>query len=177
MGRLIKIITITFVIGSAILAGVTTFNQSQPAYFWIDLFAPHAGDTYSIKLVFLLTWLMLLLPLILLLVGMRFFRAAGDSNANMGLPGTTGIWVTRKKQLQSALMGIPIYINETRSGSIDSGKRKFFECGPGSLTLRAGDGKPASEKIIFELKAGEQNNFELEILQAGLGVSYFIRKV
>jgi hypothetical protein len=169
-----RIIILIYVIGAAAWSLVTSITQSQPALFWINLFAPDAGDTYNVKLVWLLTMLMLLLPGILILLVMKMFRKGG---IDTHLPGTTGILITRKKQLQSAFVGIPIFINGAKAGVVDSGKTAFFPVPSGNDTVQAGSGKPASEQIEFQLSEGKCISFVLEIGQAGLNVSYILKRI
>src|SRR5690348_10200333 len=114
-----KIIILIYAIGTAAVSLITSITQDQPALFFINLFAPDEGDTYNIKLVWLLTWLCLLAPGILILLVMKMFRKEGPA---AHLPGTTGVLVSRTKQLQSAFVGIPIFINGAKAGVVYSGK-------------------------------------------------------
>jgi hypothetical protein len=148
---------------------VSTFNQSQPALFWIDIFAPNAGDTYDIKLVCALTILSLFVPLLAVLIPVRMIRKSRDEKAIKNVdPGQTGIWVNRKTSLQSAFVDIPFYINNTRESMIYSGANMFFPQTPGLARIKAGKGKRASQELTFDLKKGQQVRTELKVVPDGL---------
>jgi hypothetical protein len=157
-------------IGAAFLIGaVSTYKQIQPALFWIDIFAPNAGDTYSIKIVAGLTILTLLLPLLLIMMLVHLIRKSIDTKAIKNVdPGQTGIWVNRKASFQSAFVDIPFYINNTRISMIYNGANKFFPQTPGPARISAGKGKRASGEITFDLKKGQQVRTELEVVVDGL---------
>ncbi|MFL5764661.1 MAG: hypothetical protein ACJ77K_12020 [Bacteroidia bacterium] len=166
-----KIITLIYVIAALAWSFYAITAELQPALFWIDLFAPEQGDTYPVTLVFLLTFLMFLFPLILLMIISRRIRKKQDSKQAADGPG---IWITRKKQLQSALVAVPVYINGVKAGTIDSGTIKFFPAPEGSNTISIGKGMSASEKQEFTCSAAEQPYFTLEIVQSGLIVKYVL---
>lgn len=164
-----KILNIIFVVATGIFAMVTTFMQIQPALFFIDLFAPDEGDRYSVKLVVLLTWLVLLSPLIIINVILFFTRKAKNKNQTIE-SWQTGIIIKRKKQLQSGLIGINVYVNNQNVGKVDIGNDKFFETPTGKITIITGEGKQASEPLEIEIKASQKINLKLEIVPRGLGL-------
>ena len=171
-----RIIHILFILIIIVVGVTTTLMQAQPALFWINIFAPHNGDTFNIKLVALLTILSLLLPYIIVLIILKLIRKGKDGNAVV-VKGQTGIYISRKKQLQSFLMGLPVLINGSKAGLIDSGKNKFFAVPSGMLSVQIGEGKPASEKIEIRIKEGEQFDFTVEISQSGLGIKYNLKQI
>ncbi len=168
-----KILTLIYVIGTAAVAVVTSIAQIQPALFLIDLMAPNEGDKFSMKLVVLLTWLILLTPYIIVVSILFFMRRAADKKIVIA-PNQTGIWIYRKRQLQSALVGVPIYINGNKIGVVDNGSAKFFELNKGSFSIYAGEGKGASEQKELMINAGKQLKMDLELVPKGLTVQHVL---
>jgi hypothetical protein len=160
-----KAFTLIYVIAAAAYSLYAVTAELQPARFWIELFAPASGDSYPTVLVFLLTFLVFLVPLIVLLLFSIAMRKRKDSMQSTDGPG---IWITRKRQLQSALVEIPIYINDLKAGGIDNGTIKFFPANPGTNIVHAGKGITASEKTEFVCSGTGQVYFRLEIVQSGL---------
>lgn len=170
-----KIFALIYIIGTGVIAIATTFLQIQPALLFIDLFAPNEGDKYSIKLVVLLTWLLLLLPFIIVNTILFFVRKSKNKNSVIE-SWQTGIIITRKKQIQSALVGISIYVNNQKVGVVDIGNDKFFETPTGKITVIAGEGKQASDPLELEMKTSEKINLKLEIVQKGLGLKNILSR-
>ena len=160
-----KVLTLIYVLATLAFSIYAVFAEIQPALFWMNLFAPNIGDTYPVFAVGGLTFLTFLLPLVLLLILDRIIRKKKDAVKPVDGPG---IWIMRKRQLQSALVEIPIYINDVKMGGIDSGTIKFFEAPLGRNTVIAGKGMTASEKVEFNCSGTEQPYFKLEITQSGL---------
>ena len=169
-----RIFILVYVIATAIIAIVSSILEVQPALFLIDIFAPHVGDRYSLTLVLLLTWLILLSPLFVILLIARIMRMKKDEVIT---PDRIGIFVTRKKSLQSGMVGIPVYINDRKAGILDNGKTKFFDTHIGVNTVQVGDGKRASEVLTANLTQDKQVHFEMEIMQAGLGLKYYLKQL
>lgn len=155
----------TFTFGYIIITGIvsiaTAIMQIQPALFFLDLFR------HSVVLAVLLTWLVLLMPLIIALTLIFYKRNGRNKNVTIETY-QTGIIIKRKKQLQSGLIGINIYINNQKNGVVNSGNNKFIEMPPGKITIVAGEGKQASEPIELEIKSGQKIQFNLEIVSNGL---------
>jgi len=169
-----RIIVLIYAIITGTIAVITTILEIKPALYIINIFAPHNGDRYSATLVLLLVWLILLSPLLLYLIIARLMRKKDDENI---APDRTGIFVTRKKSFQSALVGIPIYINDKKAGVVDNGGTKFFDAPMGMFTVQAGSGKQVSEKLQADIAEGKQLRFEMEIKQAGLVVKIILKQV
>ena len=145
------LVTLTFSI-------YAVYAELQPALFFMNLFAPNIGDTYPVFAVGGLTFITFLLPLIVILILNRIIRKKKDATKPVDGPG---IWIMRKRQLQSALVEIPIYINDVKIGGIDSGTIKFFESPLGKNTVIAGKGMTASERVEFTYSSTEQPYFKL----------------
>jgi hypothetical protein len=169
-----RIIVLIYAIVTGIIAITCTILETQPALFIIDIFAPHDGDRYSATLVMLLVWIILLSPLIVFFVIARLIRNKVDENIELD---RTGVLITRKKSFQSALVGLPIYINDKKAGIVDNGGTKFFDVPMGMITVRAGQGKQVSEKLNATIAEGEQLHFEIQIKQAGLFVKIVLKQV
>ena len=114
-----RIIILIYVIITATIAIFCTILEIQPALLIINIFAPNVGDSYSINIVVLLLWLILLSPLLIFLTISKLIRKKEDKNISIE---RTGIFITRKKVFQSAMVGIPIFINDKKAGIIDNGK-------------------------------------------------------
>ena len=169
-----KIFIYIYVIFTALVAIISTILEVQPALFIIDIFAPNEGDEYNLLLVFLLTWLVFLLPVVIYLYIAVLIRKKDDE---IVAPDRTGIFVTRVKAFQSALVGIPFYINDQKSGIIDNGRTKFFDTSTDTFTIKAGDGKQASDNLQIKIEDGKQLHFEIRIIQAGLGLKIVLRQL
>jgi len=159
--RLINI----YVLISAVIAISMTVMEIQPALFFIDFLAPNPGDTYNLVFVLLMTFLTFLIPLLVFLIVIGLFR---NSPSEMTQNGITGILVTRQKSFTSALVGIPVYIDDKKMGAVDNGKTLFYEISAGTYTIQAGKGKQASDKIEVEILEKEQLKFDVHINKDGL---------
>lgn len=151
-----------YVFVSAVIAIATTLLEMQPALFFIEFLAPNPGDSYNLVFVLLMTFLVFLLPLLVVLLGMRLVR---NAPSEIIATDRTGVFVMRQKALASALVGIPVYIDDKKMGVVDNGKTLFFELSAGMYTLQAGTGKQASEKLELTLSENEQINIDLRINQ------------
>ena len=169
-----RIITLIYVIITASIAVFCTIFEIQPALFIIDIFAPNVGDSYSVNLVVLLLWLILLSPLLIFLSISKLMRKKEDKNISSE---RTGIFVTRKKAFQSAMVGIPIYINDKKAGIIDNGKTKFFDTPIGTVTVHAGIGKQVSEKVQVIITEKQQLQFELKFKQSVFTVKIILNQI
>ncbi|HBG71306.1 MAG: hypothetical protein A2W93_01680 [Bacteroidetes bacterium GWF2_43_63] len=162
-----KTLTIVYTIATAALAIILTIMHLQPARALINVFTTYDGREYYIAPVVLITWLILLLPMLLVILISKMLRVKKDDEI---IPGKTGIIVMRQKAFQSAMVGIPIFINGAKAGVIDNGKRKFFEVPAGSVTIVAGTGKQASESQQIIISEGQNARFFLQFIQVGLGL-------
>lgn len=159
-----KILTIIYTIATAALAIAMTIMQIQPARALINAFTTFDGREYYIAPVVLITWLILLLPMLIILVVMRILRGNKDEE----IPATkTGIVVMRKKAFQSAMVGIPVFVNGEKAGMIDNGRIRFIEVPAGKLTLQAGTGKQASQLIETDIASGQQLQFVVQLIPDG----------
>lgn len=170
-----KIVVIGYLIAALVLSLYSTGTESQPALFWIDLFAPNAGDQYDMKIVFLLTFLCCMLPLVVMMgLGILFQNRRTVAPAS---PDESGVWITRKKQFQSALMSIPVYNHQTKVGTVNMGQKIFFGVSSINLSIQAGQGKEQSIPFEHELTPGEQLHLELEVVPEGLFTRYVLRQI
>ena len=158
-------LVIAYLVITAAVAVYASILEIQPALFFIEFIAPTPGDRYSLTFVLLITWLLFLIPLVVFMLIGKMFRADSpeviDSNR-------TGIFVKRPKAFQSALIGIPVFVNDTKVGIVDNGKTIFFDVPIGLVTVQVGEGKQASEIIEVKMESGNQLNFEFNLKQAGL---------
>ncbi len=164
-----KTVTLVYTILSASVAGFMTIMQITPTTYLMDLFSTDGGSKYYVAPVFLITWLALLLPLLLIILILKVVRRPADDVIPQG---KTGIIIHRVKAFQSAMVGIPIIINDEKAGVIDNGKTRFFELRPGRFTLQAGKGKPVSMLIDSSVSEGQQQKFQLQLVPDGLKLKY-----
>lgn len=169
-----KTLTLIYTLATLAYSVFAVIAELQPALFWMELFAPNIGDTYPVILVGLLTMLTFLLPMVVLLLAIRWIQ---NKNEKPQMVDGPGIWIIRKRQLQSALIEIPVFINDKKAGAIDMGKIKFFEATAGKNSINVGKGMVASEKIEFTCTATEQPYFKLEIVQSGLIAKYTLSPI
>ncbi len=120
----------TYLILAALFTFYATIQEIQPALFFIDIMAPNSGDTYSVTLTLLLTFLLFLAPIVLIQLVMKTLRKKPDKVVG---PNRTGVFVTRQKRLQSALLGIPVFINSKKVGIVENGETAFFDVPSGEL--------------------------------------------
>ncbi len=161
-----------------VAATVGTFTESQPALLWIDLFAPNPGDSYSIKLVFLLTLLTLLLPLLILHVVVFGIRKTIDTKAIQNISyGETGVWISRKTTFQNFFIDVPLFIDNKKITMLYSGAKKFLPIAPGPVTIRAGKGLVTSQELHFNLKSGQQIKTELQIFPKGFLMGLELKEI
>lgn len=138
------------------------------------MFSTDNGNSYYAVPVFFLTWIIFLSPLFLYLIIKKLNRKKENDFIS---PESVGIIITRKKSLQSSLIGIPIYINDIKAGVIDNGQTKFFNTTSGIIEIQAGNGNKASEKIQVEVVEGNQLSFELEIEEVGFNIKYVLKNI
>ena len=170
-----KTLFLVFIIAIVAYSIVAVISEVQPALFWITVFAPNVGDTYPIVLVGLLTFITMLLPVFIIALSIKIVRKKFEKPQITDGPGA---WIIRKKQLQSRLLEIPIFINDKKIGGIDSGKIKFFKGGVGKNTVQAGTGKNASEKLEFICEdESKQPYFKLEIVESGFLVKFVLHQI
>jgi hypothetical protein len=163
-----------YVIFTCLVAIVSTVFETQPALFIIDIFAPNVGDKYFVALVLLLTWLLLILPLVIYLL---IAKLARKKDNEIIAPDRTGIFVTRLKAFQSSLVGISFYMNDKKVGVIDNGRTKFFDATAGTHTIYAGVGVHITEKLQIKIEEGNQLRFEIKILASSLVIKIVIRQL
>lgn len=169
-----RILILIYTILTATIAITSTILEVQPALFFINIFAPHEGDSYSINLVLLLTWIILLSPVFVFMIVSKLLRKKSEENISTD---RTGIFVTRKKAFQSSMVGIPILINNKQAGIIDNGRTKFFDTPLGTITIQAGKGKQASEKIQINIAERQQLKFEMKIKQTVFTVKFILMQI
>lgn len=157
-----QVLTFIYIFAVAAFSVFAVAKEMQPALFWMTLFAPTIGDTYPVIAVGLLTLLTLLMPLVILLIVLRMLPQKSQ------IVDGPGIWIIRERQLQSALLEIPIYINNKKIGGIGMGKIRFFEAPVGRNVIIAGKGLGASEPYEFSCGMDEQLYYKLKIAQNGL---------
>lgn len=149
------------------LAVYTTIQQIPPSLFFIDLMAPNPGDKFSVTLVILLVFFIFLIPIFLVLFIQRLMR--GNTHETIDTV-RTGVFVKRQSALQSAIIGVPVFINGQKAGVVDNGKTKFFDVPAGSFTIKAGRGKSASVEITEMVLDKEQLYFTLVLSSSGMTV-------
>ena len=158
-------VILIYVIITGAIAVCSAILEIQPALFFIDLMAPNPGDRYSVTGALVLTWFIFLAPLAVLLLITKTIRSKANEEIT---PDRTGVFVTRQKSFQSALIGIPIYINSKKVGVVDNGKTKFFDVPIGDFIIQAGKEKQASEKLEGKIGPDDQLNFNFSLEQNGL---------
>jgi hypothetical protein len=171
---MLRIFILIYVLLATATAVYTTIVEIQPALFFIDLMAPHNGDRYSATLVVLLVMFLLLIPLLAVLLVFRIRRLRKPVHVD---PHTTGIFVTRKKALQSALLAFPVYINGVKVGAVDNGKTQFFECVPGVFTIQVRRGGSASLELSGTLKRRDQIHYVLSVREEGLRAKFVLEEL
>ncbi len=160
-----RTVILLYFVMSSVAAVTITLQEAQPALFFINLIAPHPGEAYSLTFVILAVLLLFLTPLVLFLQAIKMFRK--NPSEVIG-PERTGVFVTRKKALQSAMVSVPIFINNKKVASVDNGKTVFIELPRGESVIQVGHGKQASKKLYAIIKEKNQLDFFLEFDTGGL---------
>ena len=151
-----------------------TILEIQPALLFINILAPNPGDRYNLVLVLLITFLILILPLLGYLILSHLLR----SKTGQHIPtNQTGIIISRQKSLTSALISIPIFLNEQKIDAVDNGKTLFIEIPKRKHIIQAGIGKQASEKIEIHLSEKEQVTINLHINVEGLFPKFVLNNI
>lgn len=169
-----RIIILLYVIVMGVISIATVILHTQTALFFMNIFSADEGNSYYGMPVVFLTWIILLIPLFIFLIIAKLLRKKGDENITYD---RTGIFVSRKKSIQSSLIGVPIYINDKKVGALDNGKTRFFDTAFGHFSVQAGKGIEASDKLFPYITVGKQLHFEMEIIQAGLHLKYVLKQV
>src|SRR3989344_8434481 len=107
-----RALTLIYVITTIAYSLFAVVAELQPALLWMEIFAPNIGDTYPIVAVGGLTMLTFLLPMVAILLAIRSIQNKYEKPQMVDGPG---IWVIRKRQLQSALIEIPVYVNDKKA--------------------------------------------------------------
>jgi len=163
-----------YAIAALVASVLSLIFETYPALFFINLMAPDPGDRYNVVLVAGLTFLVLILPLILILLIQKQWRKARAKNTTVDA-NRTGAYLLRRKHLSGALVAAPVLINGKEAGVIDSGSRLFFDLPAGLVEVQVGTGKMRSEKLQLQVKEGEQFNLEARIEQAATKPKYALR--
>jgi len=166
-----RIFVLSYTFITAALAGFFTIMHIQPALFFMNIFTTSNGREYYVAPVFLLSWLLFLLPIFVIMIIARLMRLKANDEIH---PGRTGIAITRKKAFQSAMVAIPIFINDEKVGIIDNGKTRFFEVRSGSTTVKVGSGKQTSDEQQVILALGEQARFQIEYSTDGVRIKWVL---
>lgn len=157
-----QVLALIYLIATITFSVFAVVSELQPAVFWMNLCVSETDNTYPVVLVGLLTLLTLLMPLVIVLVVLRLLPQKPQ------IVTGPGIWIIRERQLQSALIEIPIYINNKKIGGISMGKIRFFEAPVGKNSVVAGKGLGASHPYEFSCGSDEQLYYKLKIEQSGL---------
>jgi hypothetical protein len=169
-----RTLILIYIIGAAVFSFYASTTGIQPALFFIDFLAPNAGDEYSLTFVLLITFLIFLIPLLVIQLLARLSRSKSEEVVG---PERTGVFVTRTKAFQSAFLGTPIFINSNKVGMVDNGKTTFFDVPFGIFTIQAGKGKQASKIIETRISMKEQLNFKFSLVEDGLGIKIVLEHV
>lgn len=163
-----------YVIVTAAFAIYASIAQIQPALYLIDFMAPNHGDKYSLTFVLLITWLIFLLPLIIIQLVSKLIRNKAPEVIEAD---RTGIFITREKAFQSAAIGIPVYINSKKVGIVDNGKTKFFDISSSFYSLQVGKGKQVSETFEMNIANREQIKYKFILTSEGLYTKVILSKI
>lgn len=146
-----KYIGIAYSVAALAVAGVTTALQTYPALWMIDLLTG-SDNKFPIVLSFLLTSILLLIPLVAIILVMRLFSGKANNQVPENLQGKTGIMVYRAKALQDGLYANAVMINGNKMGGVTNGKRTFIELVPGDYKVFIKSGGKTSPVVDIELK-------------------------
>ncbi len=168
-------VNIIYAIITAVIAFVFIMLEIQPAVSLMYVFsAPGAENTYYVAPVLLILWLMFLSPLFIYHIVAKALR---NKNSETIAADRTGIFVSREKAFQSAMVGIPVFIDGKKAGIIDNGKTRFFDMPSGMHTVHAGRGRQTSEKLQINITEKQQLQFKMEIMVLGFHFKYDLKQV
>jgi hypothetical protein len=168
-----RIFGMSYALIALIVAAITTFMQVQPALFFIDLLTG-SDNKFPATAVFLLTALMLLLPLIPVLMVIN--RGNKKRNEMPDITGKTGIIVRRKKSLSNALYDSAILVDGQFKSSVSNGKSTFIELAYGHHHVQVKGHKSA--EISIDLKMGEVLELQMAFVDdGGLKVKVLLERI
>jgi hypothetical protein len=176
-----RILIYIYIFAALIISVGSLFKESYPSLFWIELFAPHPGDKYPVSLVWLISFMSLLLPLLLLMFILKLIRnrksSGADSLIDTDNSNKSGIHFSRIKQMENRLISSPIFINSEQKGRIDSGKTAFVALDPGTYEVTIGGGSQRSELLVVQVEPSKHAQVEIQVISNRIRPKYVARNV
>lgn len=151
---MVKKIAIVYIIIALIIAIVSTIMQTQPSLWVIDNMTSFDGK-YFVKLTVLLTFGILLLPLLVILILVKLLEKGPKNVMPDSFQFKTGIIVQREKQLQDAFYTMKVLVNGEKVSGVTNGKKTFVELDSGSYKVFVKGGVTVSPVVDVVLNKGE----------------------
>lgn len=161
---------------TAIFSFVATVYKFPPTTTLVDLFLDtHNG--YPGKSAIALTWIALNTPTVFLICLILLLdKRTGSVSTEVRGSGRTGIVIKRKNQLQSAFIGIPIYVNGEFAGKSYRKKDLFLNVKSATCSVTAGEGSESSTINVY-VPLLEKITLQLEIVPMGpLGLKCVLKR-
>lgn len=143
-----------WIVIAGIISLYTTFLEVEPARTSIRLFTDDF-DRYSLIAVLGLTFILVLLPLLLVMLIYYFIQHKIHNKHKMpnDFTGKTGIVIKRKKELTNVALMYGIFINSEQKTKLGIGKSAFVELEPGIYSIQVKLGiKIYSPQIFVQLE-------------------------
>jgi hypothetical protein len=115
------------------------------------------GEYYP-ALTFMVTWMMILLPIAIARLSIRGLnnKMRYGGNKEEGADGSTTITVYRPRQLFNMLNAVNIYVDGKKIGAVAGAGKKVFSVNPGNKSLFAKLGHFQSDPLEVSIRPGEQ---------------------
>ena len=160
-----------FVIPTAALALVLMLEEWWPAGPMIRFQASISDGYYYPKITFLLTWLVILLPVLFIkwAVMRTINKAKYGASAEAGADGSTTLTVQRERQLFNMAMPASVYIDGQKIGAVSSGKSQVFSVHPGNRNVEIRLGAFKSPGMLLQLQPGTNVQLETGFTGSAMG--------
>lgn len=158
-----KTIALIVIILTAVIAGITTITQDMPALIFID--ALTINGKYPPKITFLLTWLMLMLPMVPLMLVYNMIVAAKNKLPE-NLKGLTGLMIKRRSALANAAFPFDVIVDGEKKAQVVNGKSVFIPLKPGKYMVKVKTGRKGSFDTPVELSTEGITTYEAMIKPA-----------
>jgi hypothetical protein len=156
---MVKKITIVWLIIAAIIAIYTTITQDWPASMVIDWTA--INGKYYIKLTVVLTWVLLMAPVVIPIYIFGLITARNRVPAD--LTGRSGIIVHRIRALQDAAYPFTILTDDEIKEKVSNGKSTFVDLKPGSYQLVVKSGRNSSAPITIQVEVSKISKYTITV--------------
>lgn len=159
-----RIFATAYAIVTGIIAIYSTFAQVQPALFIIDLLT--FQGKFPATIVLLLTWLLLLIPLLVIGTVFNVIHTRRNKKVIENLsPGVSGIIIHRRPHLISYVVNWNLLANGQKKGAVGAGAHVYIPIEPGTYEFVVSGVNRKSAPLTVEVPVGRVLRLETGIDQ------------